>query len=69
MSQTAVSMGRPALIHLALDTGMSRIGMKAHEASADLAMEISRLPGIVVEGIFTHFARADETDKTSAGNS
>ncbi len=67
LSQTAVSMGRPALIHLALDTGMSRIGMKAHEASADLAMEISRLPGIVVEGIFTHFARADETDKTSAG--
>lgn len=66
LSDTAVSMGKTVRIHLALDTGMSRIGMKPDEASADLAAAISRLPGIRTEGMFTHFARADETDKTSA---
>lgn len=66
LSEKAVSMGKTAYVHLALDTGMSRIGMKCCEESADLAALISRMPGICVEGLFTHFARADETDKTSA---
>ena len=58
--------GQAAYIHLVTDTGMSRIGMRPDEESADLAVRISRLPGICVEGLFTHFARADEEDKTSA---
>ncbi len=66
LSAEAVSRGKTARIHLAVDTGMSRIGMRPDEASADLAVAISRLPGICVEGMFTHFARADETDKASA---
>lgn len=66
LSNTAVSMGRTAYVHLAVDTGMSRIGMKPDEESADLAVGISQLPGIQVEGMFTHFAKADETDKRSA---
>lgn len=66
LSKMAVSMGKTAYIHLALDTGMSRIGMKCCEESADLAALMSRMPGVCVEGIFTHFAKADETDKTSA---
>lgn len=66
LSKTAAAMGKTAVIHLALDTGMSRIGMKVCEESADLAARISSMEGIQVEGIFTHFARADETDKTSA---
>lgn len=66
LSAAALSAGRQAKIHLALDTGMSRIGMRPDEESADMAVRISRLPGISVEGLFTHFARADETDKTSA---
>lgn len=57
---------RPGYVHLVADTGMSRIGMRPDEESADLAVRISRLPGICVEGLFTHFARADEEDKTSA---
>lgn len=61
-----MSGGKPAYVHLAIDTGMSRIGMKPDEESADLAVRISRLPGICVEGLFTHFAKADEEDKTSA---
>ncbi len=55
-----------AEVHLAVDTGMSRIGVSCDEDGARLAAAIGRLPGIHVEGIFTHFARADETDKTSA---
>ena len=66
LSQTAVKMGKTAWAHLALDTGMSRVGMKPSEESADLAARISSMEGIRVEGIFTHFARADEKDKTFA---
>lgn len=66
LSDLAVSLGKKAKIHLALDTGMSRIGMQPDEECADLAAAIAALPGIEVEGLFTHFAKADETDKTAA---
>lgn len=64
-AECARAQGLTAYIHLALDTGMSRIGMKPDEESADLAAEISRMEGICVEGLFTHFARADEAKKDS----
>lgn len=67
LSEKAVRMGRKAKIHLAVDTGMNRIGMYPDEAGADLAAAIGALPGIEIEGLFTHFARADETDKESTG--
>lgn len=66
LSRQAVLMGKAAKIHLALDTGMSRIGMGPDVQGADLAAQIALLPGIVVEGLFTHFARADEADKEAA---
>lgn len=66
LSELAVSMGTKAKIHFALDTGMGRIGMRPDERGAELAVAIAALPGIAVEGLFTHFARADETDKQSA---
>ena len=65
LSQLAEARGGTAAVHLALDTGRSRIGMTPDEKGADLAAEIAGLPGIYVEGLFTHFARADELDKTS----
>lgn len=65
LSQLAVSRGRKAKVHLALDTGMSRIGLEADEGGADLAAQIAGLSGIEVEGLFTHFAKADEADKTA----
>lgn len=65
LSRLAVENGRTAAVHLALDTGMGRIGMKPDTASADMVERISRLPGIKIEGLFTHFARADETDKAA----
>ena len=66
LSDMAVRLKKTAKIHLALDTGMRRIGMEADEAGADLATAINSLPGIEIEGLFTHFSRADEKEKTSA---
>lgn len=66
ISKAAGKIGTDAYIHIKIDTGMSRIGYQATEESADEIAEIAALPGIVTEGIFTHFARADEKDKSSA---
>ena len=55
-------------VHLALDTGMSRIGMKPSEESLDLVSYIASLPGVRIEGMFTHMYRADEKDLSSARN-
>lgn len=63
LSKLAVSMGKRARIHIALDTGMSRIGFQADEASLEAVCRIAAMPGIEIEGLFTHFSRADETDK------
>ena len=63
LSALAEKQGVKAPGHLALDTGMSRIGMRPDRESAQLVKEMSRLSGICLEGLFTHFSRADETDK------
>lgn len=62
LSEAAVRQRKNAKIHFALDTGMNRIGFAPNEESVDAMLEISRMPGIRAEGLFTHFARADETD-------
>ena len=49
-------------VHIKLDTGMGRIGLRWDEAVPAIA-EMARLPGIRIEGIFTHFATADSADK------
>ena len=64
LGEIAVSQGKCAKIHIALDTGMGRIGFMPNEESADVVKHITELPGIEVEGMFTHFSTADETDKT-----
>lgn len=64
LSEIARSMNRVCHIHLAIDTGMSRIGFQVSEENANIIEQISELPNIIIEGIFTHFARADEEDKT-----
>lgn len=66
LSKEAVKLGKQANFHLAVDTGMSRIGLDGDENGVRLATEICHLPGIWAEGIFTHFARADESDKSWA---
>lgn len=63
LSETARKMGKKAVVHLAVDTGMSRIGFPCTESGISDAAAVSRLPFIETEGIFTHFAAADEADK------
>lgn len=60
LSDVAVAMGRKTPIHIKVDTGMGRIGFAPTEQSADVVKEIESLPGLIIEGLFTHFARADE---------
>lgn len=55
-----------AHIHIAVDTGMSRIGLTPDENGAEIIKKISELGNIVIDGIFTHFATADASDKTYA---
>ena len=52
-------------IHIAVDTGMSRIGITPDEKGVEFIREVLALEGITLEGIFTHFARADEKDLTN----
>lgn len=63
MSETAKRLGKTALLHIKVDTGMGRIGFPVSEESADTIREISLLENVALEGMFTHFAKADETDK------
>lgn len=66
LSREAGKAGKTACVHIKLDTGMGRIGFAPTQESADAIARIARLPHMLVEGIFTHFARADERDKMSA---
>ncbi len=59
-------LGVKAPIHIAVDTGMSRIGFSDCEESVHIVSAINRIPELTIEGAFTHFARADETDKSAA---
>ncbi len=67
VSSSAQKIDKQAKIHLKVDTGMSRLGVQPNETLA-LAEEINASPGIIFEGIFTHFARADEEDPSSSEN-
>lgn len=68
LSDIAVKKNKTCHIHIKIDTGMSRIGFQVTEENADIIAQIAALPNICIEGIFTHFAQADETDKTPAMN-
>ena len=63
LSEEAVRQGRRVYCHLAVETGMGRIGVEADESSVELVKEIAAMPNLVLEGIFTHFAKADQRDK------
>ncbi|MDE7249428.1 MAG: alanine racemase, partial [Lachnospiraceae bacterium] len=59
---------KKAMVHIKVDTGMSRIGIRANEEGVSFVKEAFDTEGIEIEGIFTHFARADENDKSFAEN-
>lgn len=66
LSKAALEAGKTLKIHIKIDTGMTRIGYRDVKKDVPEILEISKLPGLDIEGIFTHFARADEADKTPA---
>ncbi len=67
LSRQASAAGVTLSVHIKLDTGMSRVGFVCHEqinveSVANEVAAVCRLPGLQAEGIFTHFASADEQD-------
>lgn len=63
VSSLAFDMGKKAYLHIKIDTGMGRLGFSVCEESVDKIAGIAAMPCLVLEGMFTHFAKADETDK------
>jgi len=66
LSEAGRKLGENAMCHIKIDSGMSRIGLQASEETIEAIKEIAKLPNLEIEGIFTHMARADEKDKSSA---
>lgn len=66
LSAEAVKQNKTAPFHFCVDTGMSRIGFQVNKESADACLEITKLPNIEAEGLFSHFATADEKDLSKA---
>lgn len=63
LSEAAGRLGTTVRIHIKVDSGMTRLGFLPDDEGVQEVIEISKLPNIELEGIFTHFARADEVDK------
>lgn len=66
LDETARLMGKTAKVHIAVDTGMGRIGLTPDENGAEYAEKISKLQNIFIEGLFSHYACADSADKADA---
>jgi alanine racemase len=60
-ARTAQSLGKAAHVHVKIDTGMGRLGFLPDEAVEAIAA-IASMAGLVLDGVFTHFAKADEAD-------
>src|SRR5579885_3231374 len=68
LSRAACSLGKTARVHVKVDTGMGRLGVRAEQVAevVRLVEQIHSLPGLELEGMFTHFAMADSSDLTHA---
>ena len=66
LSRRAALLGKEAFVHIKVDTGMSRIGVFPDDTGLSFVRGLMELPYLRIEGIFTHFAKADMADKSSA---
>ncbi len=64
LEETAQRIGKPALMHIKLDTGMNRIGLRTAGEADALAIALSQAPHVKATGIYTHFADADNLSKS-----
>ncbi|MDD2619830.1 MAG: alanine racemase [Syntrophomonadaceae bacterium] len=63
LSKAAVKLSQKANLHIKIDTGMGRLGFSPMLENINIITQINELPGIRVEGIFTHFAESDSLKK------
>ena len=68
LAAAAAKVGQKAKVHIKVDTGMGRIGITPDEEGLEFVRFLIEHPELEVEGIFTHFAKSDEADKTSANH-
>ena len=68
LAAAAAKVGKKAKVHIKVDTGMGRIGITPDEEGLEFVRFLIEHPELEVEGIFTHFAKCDEADKTSANH-
>ena len=66
LSEEACRQNKTVAFHLAIDTGMNRIGMPATQDSARLCVQMAKLPNLQAEGVFSHLATADCPDLSHA---
>ncbi len=65
LSRTAQELGKTVKVHVKVDTGMGRLGIRYENQDEilDLLRSIQSLPGLTLEGLYTHFAQADAADQ------
>ncbi|WP_313163467.1 alanine racemase [Sedimentibacter sp.] len=66
LNEIAKGMNKTVKVHLKIETGMNRLGFLPTEENADKILKISKLSNVKIEGAFSHQAKADEKDKTTA---
>ena len=66
LSKVAQSMSKIVKVHIKIDTGMNRLGFRSEDRTVEEILNIRKLSNIYLEGIFSHFARADESNKSFA---
>lgn len=66
LSDIALKHNKKAVVHVKVDTGMARIGFPVSDEGIRQACMLKDMPGLEIEGIFSHYAKSDESDKTSA---
>ena len=68
LSRAALALEETIKVHVKVDTGMGRLGIRAEQMDEIVALvrEVASLPGLELEGLYTHFAQADSSDQTHA---
>lgn len=66
INAVAGQLGMKCKVHIKVDTGMGRIGIEPSDRGLEFVRQVSLMGNLEIEGIFTHFARADEKDKENA---